>query len=154
MVVEVQKAELQRILNSPQFRRASKLRRFLELICDYHFQNKPEEISEHLLATVVFVKGDRFDPAEDSLVRVQAREVRRRLREYYQNEGRSSAVVLDLPAGSYSPVFKVTEPPATVRRTPSVRTAWVIMGATMLFCAALLFAANRERRLLLQNTVS
>ena len=149
MSIENQRAELQRILRSPQFRRAPKLRRFLELICEYYFQNKSGEISEYLLATVVFGKGDRFDPAEDALVRVQAREVRRRLREYYQAEGRSSGLVLGLPTGSYSPVFATQDAPSAPRRMPSIRPAWVMVGATVLVCAALLFAADRERRLLL-----
>jgi hypothetical protein len=149
MSIEVQRAELQRILGSPQFRRAPKLRRFLELICEYHFEDKSEEISEYLLATVVFGKNERFDRAEDSLVRVQAREVRRRLREYYQNEGRASRVVLDLPTGSYSPVFTTQAAPSSVRRLPAIRTAWVMVAATALVCAALLFAADRERRLML-----
>ena len=154
MSIEVERDELQRILRSPHFRRAPKLRRFLELICEYHFQNKAEQLSEYVLAAEVFGKGDRFDPAEDSLVRVQARELRRRLREYYESEGRSSRIVLDIPTGSYLPVFTPVNPPLAVSRPSSWRSGWLVVGATVLSCAALLLAADRERRLMLQNTVS
>jgi hypothetical protein len=157
MSVEDQRAEVERILHAPQFRRAPKLQRFLQLICDYHFRNQPAEINEYLIATQAFGKGPEFDPTEDSLVRVQAREVRRRLREYYQGEGKSSAWILDIPAGHYAPVFTsagvVAEPPPQPsRRTPPLRAAWLILAGTVLSCAALLIAADHERRLLVRST--
>src|SRR5689334_18553630 len=101
MTVEQQREEVQRIVRSAQFRRAPKLQRFLELVCEYHFQNRAAEINEFLIATKAFGKGQEFQPGEDSLVRVQAREIRRRLREYYQTEGNSSGLILDIPAGHY-----------------------------------------------------
>jgi hypothetical protein len=147
-----QKEEVQRILHSPQFRRAAKLQRFLELICDYHFQDRSAEISEFTIATEAFGKGPNFEPSEDSLVRVQAREIRRRLREYYQNEGKGSRLILDIPIGHYAPVFTSLDVvPAPVRRVPSLRPAWVVLGGTLLACVALLFAADHERRLLIRT---
>jgi len=88
--MEDRKAEVQRVLLSPQFRRTPKLQRFLELVCEYYFQNRGHEINEFLIATEAFGKGPAFDPSQDSLVRVQAREVRRRLREHYQSDGQGS----------------------------------------------------------------
>jgi len=154
MSVEEQREEVQRILSSPQFRRAPKLQRFLELVCDYHFQNRSTEISEYLIATQAFGKGPNFDPGADSLVRVQAREVRRRLKEYYQAEGKASRLTLDIPIGHYAPVFTLMETavevaPSAIRRTPAIRSAWLILGGTVLACAALLIAADHERRLLI-----
>jgi hypothetical protein len=152
MSVADQREEVQRILHSPQFRRAPKLQRFLELVCEYHFQNRTQEITEFAVATEAFDKGPNFNPAEDSLVRVQAREIRRRLREYYQNEGKTSRLILDIPVGHYAPVFTPVEtPPATVRRAPALRSAWVVLAGTVAACAALLIAADHERRLLVRT---
>jgi hypothetical protein len=67
-----QREEVQRILQSAQFRRAPKLQRFLELVCDYHFQGRSADINEFAIATQAFGKGPDFEPSEDSLVRVQA----------------------------------------------------------------------------------
>jgi len=162
MSVEDQREEVQRILHAPQFRRAPKLQRFLELICEYYFQNRPSEINEYVIATQAFGKGADFDPGEDSLVRVQAREVRRKLREYYQGEGSSSRLILDIPAGHYAPVFTpvygpAEAPPAASAPTPArrfapQRAAWLIPAATILICAALLIAAEHERRLIVRST--
>ncbi|HTS30845.1 MAG TPA: hypothetical protein VMH81_33465 [Bryobacteraceae bacterium] len=155
MSLEDQRGEVQRILCAPQFRKAPKLRRFLQLICDLQFQGRSGEINEYLIATEAFDKGPDFNPAEDSLVRVQARELRRRLHEYYQNEGKSSRFILDVPPGAYQPVFTsaATEgetPPKT--RPAALRAAWLILAGTVLACAALLVAADHERRLLIRST--
>src|SRR5262249_27347628 len=146
MFVEEQKREVQRVLEAPQFRRAPKLRRFLELTCDYYFRNRSADINEYLLAVEVFGKGSDFEPSEDSLVRVQAREVRRRLREYYQNDGKSSQLTLDIPIGHYAPVFTAAVPPtpAVARRPVSLRSAWFILSGAVLASVSLLIASDAE----------
>jgi hypothetical protein len=151
MSLQDQKEEVERILQAPQFRRAPKLRCFLAFICEYHFANRSAEINEYEIATRAFGKGAEFNPAEDSLVRVQARELRRRLRDYYQTAGQSSRWILDIPAGHYTPVFtsatKTAAPPST-KRAPVFRAAWAMLAGTTLLCAALLIAADHERRLI------
>jgi hypothetical protein len=146
MSLEKEREEVQRILHSTQFRRAPKLQRFLSLICDYHFTNRSRDINEFLIATEAFGKGPTFDPSQDSLVRVQAREARRRLREYYQDGGKDSQLVLDIPVGSYAPVFSPVDSAAAPKRLTSPRIAWGMLSVTALVCAALLFSADRERR--------
>ena len=156
MSVEEQRMEVGRILSAPQFRRAPKLRRFLELICDEHFQGRPAGINEYLIATQAFGKSTEFDPGEDALVRVQARELRRRLHEYYQSEGKSSRWILEIPTGQYAPTFTRSngagDAAGAERRPAALRAAWVILAGTVLTCAALLIAADHERRLLVRST--
>ncbi len=147
MSPEKQREEVQRVLHSAQFRRAPKLQRFLSLICEYHFTDRSRDISEFLIATEAFGKGPTFDPSQDSLVRVQAREARRRLREYYQDEGKDSRLILDIPVGSYAPVFTQAPGPLQLTRVNSPRIAWVMLSVTALVCAALLFSADRQRRI-------
>jgi hypothetical protein len=147
MSLEKQREEVQRVLHSAQFRRAPKLQRFLSLICEYHFTNRSRDINEFLIATEAFGKGATFDPSQDSLVRVQAREARRRLREYYQDEGKDSRLILDIPIGSYAPVFTQVHGASQPRSVNSPRIAWVMLSVTALVCAALLFSADRQRRI-------
>lgn len=154
MSPEKQREEVQRVLHSAQFRRAPKLQRFLSLICEYHFTNRSRDINEFLIATEAFGKGATFDPSHDSLVRVQAREARRRLREYYQNEGKDSRLILDIPIGSYAPVFTQTHGATQLRRVNSPRIAWVMLSVTALVCAALLFSADRQRRIWIAASAS
>ena len=80
-------------------------------------------------------------------MRVQAREARRRLREYYLGDGKDSKVVLDIPIGSYAPVFSAANGVPPPKRVNPLKTAWLMLLVTALVCAALLFSAGRQRRL-------
>jgi len=95
-----------RILNSRHFSQAPKKRKFVQLICDYHLAGRASEINEHLIGLEVYERHDRYNPAEDPVVRVAAHDVRKRLEQYYLHEGRDDEVRLDIPIGSYEPVFK------------------------------------------------
>lgn len=154
MSVDEQRAELQRILQAPQFRRAPKLQKLLALICEYHFGNRSAEINEFLVATEAFGKGPKFDPSQDSIVRVQAREARRRLREYYQSTGKDSRLILDIPIGSYVPVFTAVDGPPAPRRTLHFRPAWGMLAAIALILAAILLSADLERQRSIKNAAA
>ena len=83
--------------------------RFLTLIVERALLGRPEELKEYALGRDAFNRGEHFDPRTDSIVRVEAQRLRRKLREYYGSAGSHDSVVFDLPAGSYVPVFKYVE---------------------------------------------
>ena len=56
----------------------------------------------------MFGKSARFDSSSDSLVRVKAREVRKRLSEYYESTP-DAPLRIELPVGSYVPLIRATE---------------------------------------------
>jgi len=103
---EIRRA-LDRILNSRHFSQAPKKRKFVQLICDYHLAGRAKEINEHLIGLEVYERNDRYSPAEDPVVRVAAHDVRKRLEQYYLHEGRNDEIRLEIPVGSYEPVFKL-----------------------------------------------
>jgi len=98
---------LDRILNSKHFSQAPKKRAFMELICDYYLAGRAKEINEHLIGLEVYERNDHYSPAEDPVVRVAAHDIRKRLEQYYLHEGLNDEVRLDIPIGSYEPVFKL-----------------------------------------------
>ena len=59
-----------------------------------------------MIGVQVFDKDSSFDPRADPIVRVQARRLRARLVRYYREEGGADALVIELPKGGYTPVFK------------------------------------------------
>lgn len=146
MPVDEQRAELERALQSVQFRRAPKLQRFLAFICERYFCNKAAEISEYLIATEAFGKAPDFDPSLDSLVRVQAREARRRLREYYQSEGKDNPLILDIPVGSYAPLFTAAGERPRAAHAPLLKPSWGTVAAFSVLSALVLLAADAGRR--------
>src|SRR5262249_36049480 len=58
----------------------------------------------------VFDKETSFDPRVDPVVRVEAGRLRSKLREYYELEGQADSVRIDLPKGTYAPVFRFIGP--------------------------------------------
>ena len=54
----------------------------------------------------VFSRGASFDSSGDSVVRVGALHLRNRLRDYYAASGCLDEVVIEVPKGSYLPVFR------------------------------------------------
>src|SRR5512132_65375 len=74
-------------------------------------------LKESVLAHELYGKGTDFDGGTDPVVRVDARRLRDKLREYY--EGRSDPVVISLPKGSYVPVFSGNSPPAAQIVSPN-----------------------------------
>src|SRR5215510_1662823 len=115
---------LDRILNSKHFSQAPKKRKFIQLVCDYHLAGRAKEINEHLIGIEVYERNDRYSPAEDPVVRVAAHDVRKRLEQYYLHEGKNDEVRLDIPIGSYEPVFKLaSDVPAEIETHQSVAHA-------------------------------
>lgn len=99
------RGELRRVLQSKCFAKARKKSRFLEFVCEQTFLGNAEKLNEYLIAVEVYERSPDFNPQEDPIVRVQAHEIRRSLKEYYQEEGKTSAWRIDLPPGHYVPVF-------------------------------------------------
>ena len=93
------RGELHRVLQSRHFAKAKKKSRFLEFICEQTFLGNAEKLNEYLIGVEVYERGPDFDPQEDPIVRVQAHEIRRALRQFYEEDGKDSAYRLDLPPG-------------------------------------------------------
>jgi len=100
--------QLRRILDSDAFRRSAQMERFLTLVVDRSLLGRHEELKEYSLGRDVFHRGDEYDPRADSIVRVEAQRLRRKLREYYETWGMDDSVLIDLPAGTYVPIFRYT----------------------------------------------
>lgn len=97
---------LRAVLQSRTFARAEKLQRFLKFVAEMTFRGDAALVHEHLVAVDVFDRGDDYSPGEDSVVRRQAHALRRKLKDYYDTEGQSDPVQIELPVGTYVPVFR------------------------------------------------
>jgi len=98
-------AELKRVLDSKYFFRAAKRRLFLELVSDRASKGEGDKLNEYLIGVEVYDRGSDFDPQQDPIVRVQAHEIRRALKSYYEAEGKENPLRVELPLGQYAPLF-------------------------------------------------
>ncbi len=103
-IVEKKEA-LRRVLESRQFRRAARLRQFLHFVGSHVLNGETSEIHEADIGRSVYERRDDYTPAEDSIVRVEARNLRTKLAAYYQSEGATDPVVITVPKGTYVPRF-------------------------------------------------
>lgn len=106
--------ELDLILASPQFRTSRQLSRFLSYAVEHTLCGTHDHLKEQIIGIEVFGRGEGFDPKADAIVRVQARNLRKRLALFYSNRTDKPSVIIDLPTGSYVPVF---HPPGEDTRT-------------------------------------
>ena len=109
--------QLERVLGSVTFRQVDRLKRFLNFIVTEALAGRGTQLKEYVIGVQVFDKDSSFDPRADPIVRVQARRLRARLVRYYSEEGGADALVIELPKGGYSPVFKNREALLAGRRS-------------------------------------
>src|SRR5262245_58384518 len=101
--------ELEKILSSPGFARNDCLWKFLRFVVEEELRGKAAEINESLVGIEVFGRKPSYDPKQDSVVRTEAAKLRVRLFQYYAGEGAADPVVIELPKGGYTPVFRQSE---------------------------------------------
>jgi len=152
---EEERAELQAVLGSPAFARSPALSHLLSYLCEKTFAGETDQIKEYSVAVDVFDRQDSFDQDTDSIVRVQANRLRKRLAEYYAKEGAAHAIHITVPVGQYVPAFsrvaqpeRETEPspgPEKPRQgaagsKPSLGPYWLIVAAALLLAGFVMAA--------------
>jgi hypothetical protein len=102
-------ALVQRIAGSSVFHKSKRLCDFLLFVSERSLQNPDEVVHEHELGRCVFGRSDDFDPSQDTIVRVHASQLRKRLQHYFETEGASEATIIEIPKGTYMPTFRSRE---------------------------------------------
>ena len=117
------RAQLDRVLSSPDFAQSDRLQKFLRFVVDEQLAGRADALKEYTIALEVFERDESFDPQTSSIVRVEASRLRSKLEKYNATTGRGDAIRINLPQGSYVPTFQsaaqAVEPDATRVDTPS-----------------------------------
>jgi len=96
-------AEVEKICRSAHLAKARSLQELLHFVVERRLANRDDTLKEYTIGVEVFGRDEDFDPRVDPIVRVQARNLRKRLDRYYhENE---SAIRIELPRGCYVPQF-------------------------------------------------
>jgi hypothetical protein len=101
---------IERIVASSAFQKSDRLRELLCYLAEKAVLGDTRVLTEHLIGISVFGKRPDYSIAEDSSVRVHVRQLRFKLHEYFDTEGREETCIVEIPKGSYAPVFRVIEP--------------------------------------------
>jgi TolB-like protein len=128
-------AALNRVLAAGSLSRAPSLSALLRYIVEKAQSGRADEIKEYTIALEVFGRKS-YDPQVHSHVRVEFGKLRKRLAEYYAGEGRLDPVRIEIPKGSYVPVFRAVAGDARPeRRIRYVIAAAVLAGVVVLAAA-------------------
>ena len=90
---------LEQVVSSPM------LVRFLRFVVDETLHGRADTLKEYTIGIGALGKPPTFDPANDSTVRVAARQLRFKLSEYAASLGGDGDGVIEIPKGRYVPVF-------------------------------------------------
>ena len=153
------RTELDRILASASFRGSPPLRRFLSYTVEHSLHGEADQLKEYRLGLEVFGRRSSYEPQKDRIVRLEARRLRAKLREYYEDEGRQDPVRISVPKGGYAATFSAnghSEPPfslpvppltpPTEPRPPLSRKAKIGMTAVICSVALLMVGWAFSRR--------
>ncbi|MGD0098094.1 MAG: malectin domain-containing carbohydrate-binding protein [Terracidiphilus sp.] len=159
-----ERAELENVAES--LVRSPRLEKLLRFMGEKYFGGDQDQLKEYNIAVDLFGRpASRFHPSNDAIARVEAHRLRKRLKEYYETEGRDHAVRISIPVGSYVPVFSrhtaiehsvivppeapVPQPPvaeigpATLKPARHALLFWVLATAPILLgLSALLFRVH------------
>ena len=134
-------AQLDRILASRIFAHSENLGRFLQFVVASKLDGRANQLKEYSIGVEVFGRGAGFDPKEDTIVRVQARNLRSKLCAYYESAARRDEIRIDLPKGTYVPVFHAAAetsltpslaPVTTVAPPRRLRSVHLLIGCVVL----------------------
>ncbi|MDE3149790.1 MAG: hypothetical protein KGL37_10010 [Acidobacteriota bacterium] len=113
-------AVLERVLASTQLRRAARLRELLQYVGQRSLKDGHDQIREQVIGVEVFARPEGYDTSVDNIVRVNATELRKRIDTYFATEGAGEPVIMEIPRGSYVPVFRNRPPePAIEAEVPA-----------------------------------
>lgn len=151
---EAKERSLESVLKSRTFSRSEQLQVFLKYICELELAGRGDEISEYSIATGALNRPSNYAPGEDSSVRSRAHALRRKLKEFYETEAADSETLIELPKGSYRPLFllradSMPETPPPPAPSPPRKSIFsnVVMPAAFLILAAvglLLWQARQD----------
>ena len=118
---EAEREELEAVAQA--LAKSPRLSRLVRYLGERYLRGDLESLHEYNIATEVFDRSkSTFDAGEDAIARVEAHRLRKRLKDFYENEGRDHRVQMSLPTGTYVPVF-IIRTEAAANGVPSNGTA-------------------------------
>lgn len=100
------RGQIERILDSIEFKVPDRTRKFLKYVIDESLAGHANRIKAYSIAIEVFGRGESFDAQQDPVVRTEAARLRQALERYYLVAGQSDPVIVSIPKGGYVPAFE------------------------------------------------
>jgi len=112
---------IERITASPPFQKSARIRELLRYMAERTLHGQAQDLTEHRIGSAVFGKPQDYSVVDDSSVRVHIRQLRLRLHEYFDGDGRNETQVVEIPKGSYTTVFRAVDQSAPAEDSTTTR---------------------------------
>ena len=141
------RAQLERILQSTEFRASEKQMKFLGFVVEETLQSRAAQLKGYTIAVAVYGRSESFDPQIDPIVRVEAGRLRRALTHYYLKAGKHDPVRIEIPKGGYIPTFQAARmPPSGEKAHTSINQQTALPPEPSIAVMPLIdLAGNREQ---------
>jgi len=133
---------VQRIVATPGFVRSPRLVSFLLFVAERSLIGEPREVNEQCIGVSVFGRAEGYDSNDDNIVRSHASRLRLKLQAYFEQEGADEELRVQIPKGSYVPVFTryftetaETEAPVPVRNRHFPAILGILLAAVLVLWA-------------------
>ena len=127
--------QLEKIAVHGLFTRSERMVRFLRFAVERVLEDKSNELKEYSIGVEVFDRPESYDPRVDPIVRVEARRLRAKLKNYYESDGRNDPVIIDFATGTYAPEIRFREDGTAPPAEPAASTVAVLPFANLSGCA-------------------
>jgi hypothetical protein len=146
---------IERIASSRYVNRSARLRDLLLYLTARVLEEDAFDIHEQEVGHKVFGRPANYDTSSDNIVRVHASMLRKRLEQYFLEEGAHESIIIEIPKGNYAPVFREREDPGLVGTAIAIpepaplpasgtdRRLWVLGVAAILFACSTAFLVMR-----------
>jgi hypothetical protein len=101
--------QLSRLLVHPWFANSKRYPALLAFVVEQTLLGNACDLKERSIGVEVFGRSPTYDANADPVVRITAGEVRKRLTQYYYEISHRGELVIELPIGSYVPLFHAPE---------------------------------------------
>jgi len=134
------RAQLERVLSSPQFRGSRHCQSLLRHITEQTLAGDVGSLKERTLGVEVFGRPADYDTSQHPVVRATAAEIRKKLAQYYQDSGHESEPRIELLSGSYVAEFHLNGAAAPLAEQRWRRYALIGGGIALPLVAVVIFA--------------
>jgi hypothetical protein len=113
--------QLERLVAHPLFANSKRYPILLAYVVEQTLLGNAADLKERSIGIDVFGRAPSYDANADPVVRVTAGEVRKRLSQYYFDQSHAGELQIELPTGSYVPLFRACPPTGEI--PPEVQVA-------------------------------
>ncbi len=136
---------LERVAASAQLKRAARLQELLFYIGKRSLKDGSDTVHEQQIGIDVFRRPKGYDTSADNIVRTNVSDLRKRVEAYFESEGADETLVMEIPRGSYVPVFRYRSPQPKIA-VDSIPLQVTAAGNPVTETAEALEAARSRRR--------